>query len=199
MNYPKEKLSGTLFIIAAVQFILCIIIAEALHEGYSIRDNYVSDLGIGSSSMVFNSSVFLLGLLAFFGTYFLKNGSNRPLRIMLFLMSLSAMGVGIFTKNFTIAHAAVSSAAFFFGGLSAIASVFVLKKPLSWISVTLGLMTLSALALFSIGNVMSGSMTSAVAYDSLFYLGLGPGGMERVIIYPAMVWLALFGSQLTQT
>ncbi|MGD6852422.1 MAG: DUF998 domain-containing protein [Candidatus Bathyarchaeia archaeon] len=198
MKFPREKTSGTLFIIAFAQFLICIIIAEATYEGYSIHANYVSDLGIGSSSIVFNSSVFFLGLLIFLGAYFLKNSPNRTLRIPLFLMAFSAMGVGIFTKDFTLAHAAVSSAAFFFGGLSAIASVFVLKKPLSWISVILGLMTLGALALFSIGIVMSGSMTSTVAYDSPFYLGLGPGGMERMIIYPAIVWLALFGSQLVQ-
>jgi hypothetical membrane protein len=198
MKFTKEKLSGTLFIIAVAQFLLCIIIAEATFRGYSTHDNYVSDLGVGPSSIVFNSSVFFLGLLIFLGTYLLKNSPSRTLRIPLFLMALSAMGVGIFTKDFTLAHAAVSSAAFFFAGLSAIASAFILKKPLSWVSVILGLMTLSALALFSIGIVVSGSMTSTVAYDSLFYLGLGPGGMERVIIYPAMVWLALFGSQLAQ-
>jgi hypothetical membrane protein len=199
VTFPKEKLSGALYIVAVVQFVLCLIAAEALYEGYSIHDNYVSDLGIGSSSIAFNISVFLLGLLIFFGTYFLqKDPKIRTLRILLFLMAIGAMGVGIFTKDYTLAHGAVSSAAFFFGGLSAVASAFVLKRPLSWISATLGLITISALVLFSLGIIMSGSMTSTIAYDSPFYLGLGPGGMERMIIYPAIVWLALFGSQLAQ-
>jgi hypothetical protein len=39
----------------------------------------------------------------------------------------------------------------------------------------------------------SGSMTSTTAYDSIFYLGLGPGGMECMIVYPALMWLAAFG------
>jgi hypothetical membrane protein len=198
MRFPKEKLSGPLFVIAVIQFVLCIIIAEALYEGYSIHDNYVSDLGVGSSSLVFNLSVFVLGLLILFGTYFLNGSNIRTLKILLFLMALAAMGVGVFTKNYTLTHASVSSAAFFFGGLSAIVSAFILKKPLSYISAFLGAMTITALALFSIGIVESGSMTSTVAYDSIFYLGLGPGGMERMIIYPAIMWLALFGSQLTQ-
>jgi hypothetical membrane protein len=197
---PNEKLSGTLYIIGVVQFVLCLIIAEALYEGYNIHDNYVSDLGIGSSSIVFNLSVFLLGLLIFFGTYFLGDSSKiRTLRILLFLMALGVMGVGVFTKDYTLAHGAVSSAAFFFGGLSAVTSAFVLKRPLSLVSATLGVITLSALVLFSLGIVMSGSMTSTIAFDSPFYLSLGPGGMERMIIYPAILWLALFGSQLAQT
>jgi hypothetical protein len=86
--------------------------------------------------------------------------------------------------------------AFFFAGLSAIASFKVLKKPLSLISIILGAMTLGALVLFSIGMITSGSLTSDVAYDSNFYLGLGPGGIERMIVYPALMWLAGFGVHL---
>ncbi len=63
--------------------------------------------------------------------------------------------------------------------------------------IILGAMTIGALALFSIGMVVSGSISSTVAYDSTFYLGLGPGGMERLIIYPSLMWLSLFGGQLT--
>jgi len=57
-------------------------------------------------------------------------------------------------------------------------------------------MTLAALALYSIGIVTSGSITSTEALDSSFYLGLGPGGMERMIVYPALMWLAGFGGHL---
>jgi hypothetical membrane protein len=198
VTYQKDRLSGALFIVAVVQFVLCLIIAESLYKGYSVSANYVSDLGVGSSSIVFNSSVFVLGLLVGIGAYFLRSLPKlKTVKILLFLMALGAMGVGVFTKDFTVAHGAVSSAAFFFGGLSAILSGFFLKKPLSWISVVLGSMTIVALALFSIGIVTSGSMSSTFAYDSIFYLGLGPGGMERMIIYPAIMWLALFGSRLT--
>jgi hypothetical protein len=27
-------------------------------------------------------------------------------------------------------------------------------------------------------------------------LGIGPGGMERMIVYPALIWLTLFGARL---
>jgi hypothetical protein len=57
-------------------------------------------------------------------------------------------------------------------------------------------MILAALALFALGLVESGSITSTEAYDSFFYLGLGPGGMERMIVYPALMWLAAFGGHL---
>jgi hypothetical membrane protein len=197
MAYSRGKIAGVLFFTAATQLVLCLTIAEALYPGYSVSDNYISDLGIGPSSIIFNSSVFLLGLLLLAGTYFLRHLSNfKTVNILLLLMAIGAMGVGVFTKDFRTAHGAVSSMAFFFAGLSATASFKVLKKPLSLISIILGAMTLGALALFSSGMVTSGSLTSDIAYDSIFYLGLGPGGMERMIVYPALMWLAGFGGHL---
>jgi hypothetical membrane protein len=197
MPYSREKVAGVLFFIAVTQFTLGLTIAEALYPGYSVYGNYISDLGVGPSSIIFNSSVFLLGLLSLVATYFLRHSPNfRTVNMLLLLMAIGAMGVGVFTKDFTLAHGAVSSMAFFFGGLSAIASFKVLKKPFSLISIVLGAMTLVALALFSGGMVASGSLTSTEAYDSIFYLGLGPGGMERMTVYPLLIWLAGFAGHL---
>jgi hypothetical membrane protein len=193
MAYPKERLAGVLFFVAVTQFILALSIAEALYPGYSMSDNYVSDLGIGPSAIVFNSSTFLLGLFIVFGTYFLRHISDlKTVNKLLIPMALGALGVGVLTKEYTIPHCAVASIAFFFSGLSAIASAKVLKKPFSLISIVLGVMTIGALVLYSVGIITSGSMTSNIAYDSIFYLGLGPGGMEHMIIYPALMWLAGF-------
>jgi len=197
MEYPRERVAGVLFFVAVAQFIIGLAIAEALYPGYSLSGNYISDLGIGPSSTIFNSSVFLLGLLLVTGTYFLRQISSlKSINWLLFLMAIGAMGVGVLTKDFTIPHGVVSSLAFFFGGLSALASAKVLEKPSSLISVVLGVITLGALGLFSSGLITSGSLTSNIAYDSNFYLGLGPGGMERLIVYPSLMWLAWFSGHL---
>lgn len=197
MCYARRKVTGILFFGAVTQFVLSIIIAEALYPGYSVSNNYISDLGVGPSAIVFNSSVFLLGLLLLTGTYLQRqNSSFKTLNILLLLMAVGSMGVGIFTKDYTLAHGAVSSAAFLFAGLSAIASSKVLTKPFSHISIVLGAMTLTALILFSAGIIASGSLTSTNAYNSNFYLGLGPGGMERMILYPSLMWLAAFAGHL---
>jgi hypothetical protein len=55
-----------------------------------------------------------------------------------------------------------------------------MKMPFSVISVTLGLMTLGAMVL----------------YATKTYLGLGVGGMERMIAYPSLMWAAGFGGYL---
>jgi len=189
MAYSSGKVAGTLFFIAATQFVLGLIVSEALFSGYSISDNYISDLGVGSSSMIFNSSVFLMGLLLIIGAYFLQRAINfKMLTMLLVLTAIGAMGVGIFTEDFGTMHSAVSLIAFLFGGLSAIFSVLcsyvhkfnLLKMPFSAIAVILGLMSLGALVLFIVG----------------LDLGLGVGGMERMIAYPILMWGAGFGGYL---
>jgi len=183
MGYSNGKIAGTLFFIAASQFILGLVVAEALYPGYSISANYISDLGVGPSSTIFNSSVFLMGLLIIIGTYFLQRAFNfKLLTVLLILTAVGAMGVGVFTENTepTRMHGIVSMIAFLFSGLSAICSYRLLKMPFSAISIILGLMDLVALSLFA-GGV---------------YLGLGVGGMERMIVYPILVWGTGFGGHL---
>jgi len=54
------------------------------------------------------------------------------------------------------------------------------KPPLSYISVILGAISLVALVLMVSGND----------------LGVGIGGMERMIAYPALLWMVGFGGHL---
>jgi hypothetical membrane protein len=181
MEYSSGKVAGTLFFIAASQFVLGLIVAEASYSGYSISSNYISDLGVGPSSMIFNSSVFLMGLLLIVGAYFLQSAFNfKALTVLLVLAALGTMGVGVFTENSGAFHPVVSLIAFLFGGLSALFSFRLVRKPFSVIAVILGLMSLGALVLFGSKN----------------YLGLGAGGMERMILYPILMWGAGFGGAL---
>jgi hypothetical membrane protein len=181
MEYSGGKVAGTLFFIAASQFVLGLVVAEALYPNYSISGNYISDLGVGPSSMIFNSSVFLLGLLLIVGAYFLQRAFNsKTLTMFLVLTAIGVMGVGVFTENSGSIHSVVSFIAFLFGGLSAIFSFKLLKTPFSLLAVILGLMTLGSLVLFA-GKI---------------YLGLGSGGMERMVVYPILMWGAGFGGHL---
>lgn len=181
MEYSGGKVAGTLFFIAASQFVLGLIVSEALYPNYSISGNYISDLGVGPSSMIFNSSVFLLGLLLIIGAYFLHRAfDSKALTALLVLTAIGVMGVGVFTENSGSIHSVVSFIAFLFGGLSAIFSFKLLKTPFSLLAVILGLMTLGSLVLFA-GKI---------------HLGLGLGGMERMVVYPILMWGAGFGGHL---
>jgi len=190
MKYSNSKMAGALIFVGSAQFIVALIVAEALYPGYSISQNYISDLGatcrvtcqvVEPSSTIFNSSVFLLGLLAIFGAYSIWRGSHsRLLSVLVAVTGLGAMGVGLFPETAGVIHNIVSLITFVFAGLSAIASYKLQKAPFSYFSILLGAMTLVALAL----------------YTSETFLGLGPGGMERMIVYPALIWAAGFGAYL---
>ena len=181
MTYSNGKVAGVLIFIAASQCILGLIVAEALYPGYSISTNYISDLGIGPSSMVFNVSIFLLGLLAIIGVYYLQRAFHRTVVTILFaIAALAAMNVGIFTENSEPMHTFASVFVFLFSGLSAISSYKITKYPFNIIVILLGLTSLVAMILFW-GNI---------------YVGLGVGGMERMIVYPILIWMIGFGGYL---
>jgi len=163
MNYDNRKVAGALIFVGSVQCLLGMVITEALYPGYSVSENYISDLGVGTTALIFNSSVFLVGLFAVAGAYFIQRAFDSRLLFVVFtLTGVGAMGVGLFPENFGVIHGIASLITFFY------------------ISVLLGALSLVALALF-------GSST---------YLGLGKGGMERMIAYPTLLWAVGFGSHL---
>jgi hypothetical protein len=45
MKYAHSKVAGALIFVGSAQFIVALTVAEALYPGYSISQNYISDLG----------------------------------------------------------------------------------------------------------------------------------------------------------
>ena len=189
MDYSNGKVAGALIFVAVTQFVLSVIISEALYSGYSISANYLSDLGVGSSSIIFNSSVFLMGLLLIIGAYFLHRAFNFTILTLMFVLTaIGSIGVGIFTLDAGMIHRVASLFFFLFSGLSAIFAVVcsyvhgfkLMKMPFSVIAVILGLTELGGFVLF-VGGI---------------YFGLGVGGMQRMVLYPVLMWLAGFGGYL---
>ena len=181
MDFDHRIIAGSLIFFGGILCILGIIIAESLYPGYSTSKNYISDLGVGPSALIFNSSVVLLGLMAVIAAYLLHEEFHSALfSINVTLAGVGAIGVGIFTEHAGVVHTFFSLITFLFAGLSAVNSYKLQKFPLSYFFAGLGVISLSALILFG----------------SDIYLGLGKGGMERMIAYPSLIWSISFGSSL---
>ena len=188
MAHSDRKVAGLLLFVGAVEFVFGLNLAEDLYPGYSVSMNYISDLGancdatcniVQPSSTIFNSSVFLLGLLVLVATFFIYRAyRTKFLTTLLGLSGIGAMGVGVFTETTPSMHWIVSLIAFLFGGLSAIASYRIVKAPIGYLSIVLGVLSLASLFLFISGEFLGLGK----------FLGLGPGGMERLIVYPIMLW-----------
>ena len=214
MALSNASKAGIAIFVGAVQFSISLILSEIVYSTsgplntsgsgnttgyiYSVSNNYVSDLGGNCrpwsippsstatctavpSAYLFDISIALLGLLFLVGAYYLDRAYHwRPATIVIALAGIGALGVGLFPETAGIWHILFSLVAFLFAGLMAVLTARFQKKPMSYFSVILGLVTLAALVL-DIGGE---------------YLGLGAGGMERMVLYPVLVWSLGFGGHL---
>lgn len=193
MQYENKRTAGFLIFVGVVQFVLAIVVSEAIYSGYSVGQQFVSDLGdwslAGNSAAIFDASIILAGVLIIASAYFIQRGfENRLFTSLLVISGVGSVGTGIVAENiFLPMHLLFTLMALGFGAVAAIMSFKLLKSPLSYLSVILGAMTLIALVL-SLSGYSGGS--------SSFYLGLGKGGMERLVIYPFLLWGLGFGAYL---
>jgi hypothetical membrane protein len=186
----KRRIVGVLLFSGALLALLGIHLAEFLYPGYSVSGNYISDLGATCratcivyqpSAFIFNTSVILLGILMISSSFLLWKEFHSLIITALFCLSgIGAVGVGLFPETAGFLHVIVSFITFFFGALAAIAASRIVKAPFSYFSVMMGL----------------GSLAALVLYGLEIYLGLGPGGMERMIAYPILLWGLGFGGYM---
>ncbi len=159
-------------------------IAEFTYPGYSVSQDYISELGVGPTTprVIFVAALVTFGLMALWASFLLRQRARESrLWILLALSAVGAIGVGVFDMdNFKELHALSALLAFLFGNLAAICSWKAVRPPISYVFVLLGLIGLSALALL-IANID---------------LGLGQGGIERMVFYPAMFWALTFGAYM---
>jgi hypothetical membrane protein len=182
--------SGSLFLVGGVQWFLGILAAESWYDGYSSRIDYVSELGIGPTALIYNLSVFLLGAFMVAGAFFLyKSSEKRLLPSLLTISGIGAMGVGVFPGYMQPMHSIATMLAIMFGAFSAMASYTHQTKPMSIVSLVLGVMSfvLSILFIPYLG-LPSGSTET--------FMGMAKGSLERWAINPILAWIIGFGGYL---
>lgn len=181
MLYDERRMAGLLIFVAAFQFIIGLMVAAAVDPPYSIHNNFISDLGVRAGAPIFNGSIIALGTLLAVAAYFIDRAlDTRWFTILLLVTGVAAAGVGVFTEHAPALHTLFSFVAFLGAGITAIATYRFTAPPLSYISVSVGTLSLSSLALFATRND----------------LGLGVGGMERMIVLPVLAWGLAFGGYL---
>ena len=182
MSYLRSP--GLWLFVGGLETLFLVHLSEFLYSGYSVSNNFISDLGVGTtpSKVIFTVAVILFGLLAIV-TAFLMRARDKSAWIWRFILlsGVGAIGVGVFNEDFIpLVHGVSAFLAFFFGNLAAIFSTRMVRPPVSWVFALLGSIGLAALVLF-------GTRTD---------LGLGVGGMERMVFYPAMFWAIGLGAYL---
>jgi hypothetical membrane protein len=197
MNLDKKRLAGTLLSIGALQWFFSVMTAEGLHQGYNLTPSqwipysnqihYVSELGLGSTAPIFNISTIVLGLMVAFASYllYLKN-RNKLFSSLLLICGVGAAGVGVFPTNMQPIHGVFQVFALWFGAFSAILSFRKQVVPLSYISAALGIVSF-------VTSIVFFPYLGLGANDTSTFLGLGKGVMERIVIYPLILWVFGYG------
>jgi len=195
----KYPLLGPLVWVLSVQyFVAQLVVATHWPVKYSWSKNVISDLGntaCGAYSgryvcspehALMNASFILLGLTMALGSLLIYTEFRRTRASLIgfSLMALAGFGtvlVGLFPEN-TVAPMHYSGAflAFALGNLSIVILSLALRREtdmLRLFSLLTGVLALTAFGMFLLH----------------IYLGLGQGGMERLVSYPQAIWLTLFG------
>jgi len=189
------KIAGIILMIGCLQFFLAVNLAETQFPGYSTAANTLSDLGdtippIEPSTTIFNTSLFLLGILAIAAVYLiLKSGGCRLFSTCLILSAIGMLGVATFPEYTGNIHALFAMITFLFGSLAVLFSYRLgLNIPMVIVSMVLGIISLLTIISFFILGI--GPTNPLVAT-------LGVGGAERFTAYPTLLYFIALGGYLT--
>jgi hypothetical membrane protein len=199
----KYLLLGPVMWMLSVQyFVIQIIVARDWSLHYSIAHNTISDLGntvcgeygnryvCSPLHSLMNASFIILGVFMATGSMLMYQEFKKKMSsyIGFNFMAFAGLGtiiVGLFPEN-TIGflHTTGAFLPFLIGNLAIVILGFSLKVP-RWLkiySVITGVVALIAL----------------LHFITQVYLGLGIGGMERIVAYPQTVWLIVFGIYISK-
>ncbi len=208
IRMSASQQAGALLLVGGLIALVGIHAAEFLYPGYSVSQDFVSDLGatcsdlasnaprdcvvVQPASAVFSVSTDALGLLVLAAAYLMAPRTRvRRLAILTGATGFGALGVGLVSEAYSPYHSVFALTAFLCGALAAFESFRVLPRPLGIVAVALGGVALVALGWFSVAAVALRTAT----IPSL-WVPFGVGGMERMVVYPILAWVILFGTAL---
>ena len=198
-SHRTVTVGAALIGLGVVQFTVAMALVQLAYPGYSDAANYISDLGNTAASpwhWVFNVSIILLGVLAFFGILLgwsgFPPGAARGVGLLLLLVaSIGAILVGVFPENVNpTVHGLASLTVFGPGGVALVIVGSGLSRGtgwhgLRWTSVVLGVVTLVSLAYYVPTQI------SNTTWD--------PGLVERLIVAPILIWGFLAAIRLARS
>lgn len=182
-------------IVADLQFLAAMIVAQLRYLNYSLAQNYISDLGNTSLSpwyYVFDGSIAVLGIVSVVGILLIWGafapGTGRAVGLLLLMVaSIAAIFVGAYPENVNgTVHGLASLLVFAPSGIGLLflgRSAMPLRThwaPFRAFTIALGVITLAALVVFLLG----------------LWGPLGPGTVERVVVAPLLLWVLVISVHL---
>jgi hypothetical membrane protein len=175
---------GFFLLVGGLEALFLVHLAEILYPGYSVANNYISDLGVGPepSLTIFTVSVIAFGLLALVAAGMMwQERTWSLLPVLTATSAIGAIGVGLFNEHAGPIHTIMAGLAFGVGSLGALYTYRSTKAPVSYVCLVMGFIGIGTLLLIGLKED----------------LGLGVGGMERMTFYPVAFWTVAFGAYMS--
>src|SRR5207245_9350993 len=106
MRLDDRQWAGLLLCVGIAQFaVIGLTVSEAVYSeasptGYSISQNYISDLGVGPAALIFNPSIILVGVLVLATARVLWRAvGDRSFALVVVLAAAGAPAVGVCTGD----------------------------------------------------------------------------------------------------
>lgn len=196
---------GPLVYLLSIEFFVAqLVVAGAWLRPYSWSSDTISDLGRTACGLqggrlvcsplhaIMNASFIIIGIIMVSGSFLIYQ-EFRESKLTLLGFSLVALGglgsalVGLFPENINpTLHLIGAGLSFLIGNISLVALGISLRRipmPLRIYTFLSGLLALAAMYFF-------------VQQD---YGILGIGGVERIVSYPQILWLCLFGAYMSRS
>jgi hypothetical membrane protein len=179
---------GVLLFVLAAGFMTVIMLAASMAPDHDIAGGAISDLGvIQETALLFNVSLIAVGVLNIVGGYLLYRVHGRGWLLGLAVLAgLGATGAGLIPLDTSDLHGIFALVAFLCFNLQALATSTITTGPMRALSVLAGVVGLVFVVVMVIGD----------AGNTAIFGPIGHGGAERMIVYPAMLWMMAFGGYL---
>jgi hypothetical membrane protein len=187
-RHLSTRTSGILFFVLAAGFMTVIMLAASMAPAYDVAGGAISDLGvIPETALLFNLTLIAVGVLNVVGGYLLYRIHGRAWLLALTVIAgVGAAGAGLIPLDQGGLHGLFALVAFLCFNLQALASGAVVSGPMRAVSFLAGIVGLAFVVIMVIGD----------AGNTAAFGPIGHGGAERMIVYPAMLWMMAFGGYL---
>jgi hypothetical membrane protein len=182
------RVAGLAFLALPSLFLTVIMLGASMAAGYDVRGGAISDLGVmPESALLFNVTLVLVGLLNVIGGWGLfRTFGGRAVLGLFVAAGVGAIGAGLVPLGGGGLHGLFALVAFLAFNLEPLAVLRRLHGPMRWLSLVAGVVGLVFVALMVVGD----------AGNPAAFGPIGHGGAERMIVYPAMLWMLAFGGWL---
>ena len=210
-----RKISGWALIIGPIQFVVATLVEGALIPGYGLITHWISDLGAPPNTAphfapgtslwwVFSTSLILMSLLIFVGLVGLKpvlwdRLLGKLTLLLVAVVALGAIGVAVWNEVDALdLHSISALIAFGIGWVAMVLFGVYARHDPRWkrgwspLSLLGGFVSLVALILYVIPT-FAGRANVPSWLASIY-----PGGSERLIVVPLVIWLVAVGLQLVR-